>query len=111
MNKELVQKGWIPDGSVEPAGMGITIHWFIDGEGHRHAVVFRPDGSYEEIRAWYEDEDKLLDQTEIANRLRLSRVTVGDYLRLGKFPKAFKMGKRWFIMAHDLEKFIRAMGR
>lgn len=55
------------------------------------------------------DEDKpkdLLTPEEAAARLKISRVTVGDWLRSGKL-KGVKVGRLWRIRESDLETFLK----
>jgi excisionase family DNA binding protein len=54
---------------------------------------------------------RLLTQADIAERLGLSRVTVGDWLRTGKIPGAFKLGKLWRITEAGLDEFIEKLER
>jgi len=51
-------------------------------------------------------EETLLTPDEVANRLKISRFTVMDYLRAGRI-KAIKVGRLWRIRESDLEAFLR----
>jgi excisionase family DNA binding protein len=50
--------------------------------------------------------DQLLTPEEAAARLKISRVTVGDWLRSGKL-KGVKVGRLWRIRESDLENFLK----
>lgn len=49
--------------------------------------------------------EKLLTPEEVADRLRISRITVMDYLRAGRI-KGRKVGRLWRVPASDLEAFL-----
>jgi len=51
-------------------------------------------------------QDELLTQDEAAARLKISRFTMGDWLRAGKI-KGIKVGKLWRVRGSALEDFLR----
>jgi len=51
-------------------------------------------------------QDQLLTPEEAAARLKISRLTVGDWLRSGKL-KGVKVGRLWRIRENDLEAFLK----
>jgi excisionase family DNA binding protein len=50
-------------------------------------------------------DEKLLTPEEVAERLRISRWTVMDYLREGRI-KGRKIGRLWRITEEDLQAFV-----
>lgn len=50
-------------------------------------------------------QDQLLTPEEAAARLKISRVTVGDWLRSGKL-RGVKVGRLWRIQESALEHFL-----
>jgi excisionase family DNA binding protein len=50
-------------------------------------------------------EEILLTPDEVAERLKISRFTVMDYLRAGRI-KAVKVGRLWRIKESDLRAFL-----
>ncbi len=50
--------------------------------------------------------DQLLTPVEAAARLKVSRLTVGDWLRSGKL-KGVKVGRLWRVRESDLEAFLK----
>jgi excisionase family DNA binding protein len=53
--------------------------------------------------------ERLLTQADIAECLGLSRVTVGDWLRAGKIPGAFKLGRLWRITEAALDDYLKQL--
>jgi excisionase family DNA binding protein len=51
-------------------------------------------------------QDQLLTPVEAAARLKISRLTVGDWLRSGKL-KGVKVGRLWRVRESDLEAFLK----
>ena len=51
-------------------------------------------------------QDQLLTPEEAAARLKISRFTLGDWLRSGKI-KGVKVGSLWRVRESDLEAFVR----
>jgi excisionase family DNA binding protein len=49
--------------------------------------------------------DHLLTPVEAAARLKVSRFTMGDWLRSGKI-KGVKVGRLWRVREKDLEAFL-----
>jgi excisionase family DNA binding protein len=52
------------------------------------------------------DNERLLTIEEVAARLQLSPLTVGDMLRDGRMP-GFKLGRLWRVREEDLDRYIR----
>jgi len=50
-------------------------------------------------------QDQLLTPEEAAARLKISRLTIGDWLRSGKL-KGLKVGRLWRVRESDLEAFL-----
>jgi excisionase family DNA binding protein len=50
--------------------------------------------------------DELLTPEEAATRLKVSRLTIGDWLRSGKL-KGVKVGRLWRVRERDLENFLK----
>lgn len=46
-----------------------------------------------------------LTPEQVAEKLQISKYTVGDWLRSGKLP-GFKIGNLWRVEREDLEEFI-----
>jgi len=53
--------------------------------------------------------DEVLTVKEVANFLRISRVTAWRWCNEGKLP-AFRVGRQWRILRGDLEQMIRRNG-
>lgn len=51
------------------------------------------------------EQDKLLTQKDVAERLSISTRTVGEWLRSGKL-KGMKIGKLWRVKESELQRFI-----
>ncbi|MCX5888253.1 MAG: helix-turn-helix domain-containing protein [Deltaproteobacteria bacterium] len=51
-------------------------------------------------------QDQLLTPEETAARLKISRLTLGDWLRSGKL-KGVKVGRLWRVRESDLEAFLK----
>lgn len=51
-------------------------------------------------------QDQLLTPEEAAARLKISRLTFGDWLRSGKI-KGVKVGRLWRVRESDLEAFLK----
>ncbi len=51
-------------------------------------------------------QDRLLTPEEVADRLHISRLTVGNWLRSGKL-KGIKVGRLWRVRESDLEAFLK----
>jgi excisionase family DNA binding protein len=51
-------------------------------------------------------QDQLLTPVEAAARLKVSRLTLGDWLRSGKL-KGVKVGRLWRVRESDLEAFLK----
>lgn len=51
-------------------------------------------------------QDQLLTPMEAAARLKVSRLTLGDWLRSGKL-KGVKVGSLWRVRESDLEAFLK----
>lgn len=51
-------------------------------------------------------QDQLLTPEEAAARLKISRLTFGDWLRSGKI-KGVKVGRLWRVRESELEAFLR----
>ncbi len=51
-------------------------------------------------------QDQLLTPEEAAARLKISRLTIGDWLRSGKL-KGVKVGRLWRVREIDLEAFLK----
>ena len=49
-------------------------------------------------------QDQLLTPEEAAARLKISRLTIGDWLRSGKL-KGVKVGRLWRVRERDLVRF------
>jgi excisionase family DNA binding protein len=54
----------------------------------------------------YKAKDELLTPEEAAARLKISRLTLGDWLRSGKI-KGLKVGRLWRIRESELESFLK----
>jgi excisionase family DNA binding protein len=50
--------------------------------------------------------DNLLTPEDVAARLHISRLTVGNWLRSGKL-KGVKVGRLWRVRESDLETFLK----
>ena len=50
--------------------------------------------------------DQLLTPKEAAARLKISRLTIGDWLRSGKL-KGVKVGRLWRVRESELEAFLK----
>jgi excisionase family DNA binding protein len=50
--------------------------------------------------------NQLLTPEEAAARLKISRLTLGDWLRSGKI-KGVKVGRLWRVRESDLEAFLK----
>jgi excisionase family DNA binding protein len=50
-------------------------------------------------------QDRLLTPEEVAERLRISHLTLGNWLRSGKL-KGVKVGRLWRVRERDLEAFL-----
>ena len=53
-------------------------------------------------------QDQLLTPREAAARLKISRLTLGDWFRSGKI-KGVKVGSLWRVRESDLQAFIKAL--
>ena len=53
-----------------------------------------------------EKRDNLLTKEDVAARLHISSLTVGNWLRSGKL-KGVKVGRLWRVRESDLENFLR----
>ncbi|MFI5329417.1 MAG: helix-turn-helix domain-containing protein [Desulfobaccales bacterium] len=51
-------------------------------------------------------QDNLLTPEDVAMRLHISRLTVGNWLRSGKL-KGVKVGRLWRVRESDLETFLK----
>ena len=51
-------------------------------------------------------QDQLLTPEEAAARLKISRLTLGDWLRSGKL-NGVKVGRLWRVRESDLEAFLK----
>ena len=51
-------------------------------------------------------QDRLLTPEEVADRLHISRLTVGNWLRSGKI-RGVKVGRLWRVRESDLEAFLK----
>ena len=51
-------------------------------------------------------QDQLLTPEEAAARLKMSRLTIGDWLRSGKL-RGVKVGRLWRVRESDLESFLK----
>ncbi len=51
-------------------------------------------------------QDQLLTPEEAAARLKISRLTIGDWFRSGKL-KGIKVGRLWRVRESDLETFLK----
>jgi excisionase family DNA binding protein len=52
------------------------------------------------------DKDPLLTPEQVAERLHISRLTIGNWLRSGKL-KGVKVGRLWRVRESDLETFLQ----
>ena len=52
--------------------------------------------------------ERLLTPEEVAERLGLSPMTVGDMFRAGKLP-GFHVGRLWRVREADLDEYVRAL--
>ena len=52
------------------------------------------------------DKDPVLTPEQVAKRLHISRLTVGNWLRSGKL-KGLKVGRLWRVREGDLEAFLK----
>lgn len=52
-------------------------------------------------------DDKLLTLNEVAEYLRVSKLTVWRYIKAGKLP-AYKFGRDWRIKEVEFEKFMES---
>jgi excisionase family DNA binding protein len=51
------------------------------------------------------DKDPVLTPEQVAERLHISRLTVGNWLRSGKL-KGVKVGRLWRVRESELEAFL-----
>lgn len=51
------------------------------------------------------EKDPLLTPEQVADRLHISRLTIGNWLRSGKL-KGVKVGRLWRVRERDLEAFL-----
>jgi len=51
-------------------------------------------------------QDQLLTPEEAAGRLKISRLTVGDWLRIGKL-KGVEVGRLWRVRGSELGTFLK----
>jgi excisionase family DNA binding protein len=51
-------------------------------------------------------QDQLFTPEEAAARLKISRLTIGDWLRSGKL-KGVKVGRLWRVRESDMEIFLK----
>lgn len=54
------------------------------------------------------DTERLLNRDEVAERLGLSRLTVGAMMRDGRLP-AFHLGRLWKMREEDLNEYVRKL--
>jgi len=54
--------------------------------------------------------ERLLTREEVADRLGLSKLTVGDKLRRGELP-GFHVGRFWRVREADLDAYIRELAQ
>jgi excisionase family DNA binding protein len=52
------------------------------------------------------DKDPVLTPEQVAVRLHISHLTVGNWLRSGKL-KGVKVGRLWRVRERDLEAFLK----
>jgi excisionase family DNA binding protein len=52
------------------------------------------------------DKDPVLTPEQVAERLHISPLTVGNWLRSGKL-KGVKVGRLWRVRERDLEAFLK----
>ncbi len=52
--------------------------------------------------------ERLLSREEVAERLGLSPLTVGDKLRAGELP-GFHVGRLWRVREADLDAYVREL--
>jgi excisionase family DNA binding protein len=52
------------------------------------------------------DKDPVLTPEQVAERLHISRLTVGNWLRSGKL-KGVKVGRLWRVRESELEAFLK----
>lgn len=52
------------------------------------------------------DKDLILTPEQVAERLHISRLTIGNWLRSGKL-KGVKVGRLWRIRESELEAFLK----
>ena len=52
------------------------------------------------------DKDPLLTPEQVAERLHISHLTIGNWLRSGKL-KGVKVGRLWRVRESDLEAFLK----
>ena len=55
------------------------------------------------------DKDPVLTPEQVAERLHISRLTVGNWLRSGKI-KGLKVGRLWRVRESELETFLKGGG-
>ncbi len=51
------------------------------------------------------DSESILDVSDVADLFHCSREKIKRMARSGELP-AFKFGKRWYVLRHDLERFL-----
>ena len=51
------------------------------------------------------EKDPLLTPEQVAERLHISRLTIGNWLRSGKL-KGVKVGRLWRVRESDLDAFL-----
>jgi excisionase family DNA binding protein len=52
------------------------------------------------------EKDPVLTPEQVAERLHISRLTIGNWLRSGKL-KGVKVGRLWRVRERDLEAFLK----
>lgn len=55
--------------------------------------------------------ERLLTPAQVAERLSLSVLTVRAWLRSGRLPGVKPGGRVWRVREHDLDEYIRGLGR
>lgn len=53
-----------------------------------------------------ETQERLMTRQQVAERLNVSLVTVGRWLREGKL-KGVKAGRQWRVKENDLQEFLK----
>jgi len=51
---------------------------------------------------------KLYSVKELTSILHITPLTICDYLRKGKIPGGFKIGKNWYVGKENLEAFLES---